>query len=309
VTAVALAIAVSVAVGVGAERRWGARAQWAARLSLDLLLYLLVPFIAFFSIARLELTAGVGAGLAFAYVELAVVGCVAYVVGSRLLHLSGPRTGALICVTILANTGYLGLPLTTALLGKDDLGPAVAYDAVVTQPMLLVAGFGVGAVFGERAGTGARERLRSFVVRNPPLLAVLAGLVAPDALAPDALVDLSRTLVVLLLPVGFFALGVNLMQESEHGVLRFPPPVTAPLAVALGLRLVVAPALLAALSITVGGVPPAYLVQAGMPCGINSLVVAHAYGLDLDLVAGAIAWSTAIVVVGALGVAAFGGSV
>ena len=37
-----------------------------------------------------------------------------------------------------------------------------------------------------------------------------------------------------------------------------------------------------------------------MPSGINALVVAHAYGLDMRIAAGAVAWSTAIVVVAAL---------
>jgi predicted permease len=37
-----------------------------------------------------------------------------------------------------------------------------------------------------------------------------------------------------------------------------------------------------------------------MPSGINSLVVAHTYGLDLKLTASAIAWTTAIAVAAAL---------
>jgi predicted permease len=36
-----------------------------------------------------------------------------------------------------------------------------------------------------------------------------------------------------------------------------------------------------------------------MPSGVNALVVAHAYGLDLRLLASAIAWSTAVVVAAA----------
>jgi predicted permease len=43
-------------------------------------------------------------------------------------------------------------------------------------------------------------------------------------------------------------------------------------------------------------VPAPYLVQAAMPTGVNTLVVAHAYGLDRRIAAGAIAWTTTIVV-------------
>ena len=45
--------------------------------------------------------------------------------------------------------------------------------------------------------------------------------------------------------------------------------------------------------------PQAFLLQAAMPCGINGLVIAHAYGLDVRTSAGAIAWSTAIAVAAA----------
>ena len=37
-----------------------------------------------------------------------------------------------------------------------------------------------------------------------------------------------------------------------------------------------------------------------MPSGINGLVVAHAYGLDVRVVAGVIAWTTVAAVVGGL---------
>jgi predicted permease len=104
--------------------------------------------------------------------------------------------------------------------------------------------------------------------------------------------------VALIVP-GFFALGVFLMAEREDGTLPFPPPLTAAVGVAVVLRLLVAPALVAAASALIVTLPDAYLLAAAMPTGINSLVVAHAYGLDLRLIASAIAWSTAIVVAAA----------
>ena len=47
--------------------------------------------------------------------------------------------------------------------------------------------------------------------------------------------------------------------------------------------------------------PGPYLLLAAMPVGINTLLIAHLYGLDLRLSAQAVAWSTAIAIVGALG--------
>lgn len=297
---VALAIVVATGVGLGAERRWNRRALAFSQRLIDLMVWVLLPFIAFFVVAHLHLGGGVGAGLLLGYGELAVCGVLAYAIGTRVLRLSRPSVGALICVVMLANTGYLGIPLNAALLGHQAIAPAIAWDTLVSAVLLYTAGFGVGAAFGTRAGESTRERLRAFLTRNPVLYAVIAGLLAPDSLAPQPLVDVAEALSFALLPLGFFILGVNLMHEEEDGALRFPPPLTAPVGTAMVLRLVVAPALMMGLSAALIGVPSAYLVQAAMPSGINSLIVAHVYGLDLRLAASAIAWSTVVAVVAAL---------
>ncbi len=179
----------AVAAGVLAERRTGEGAQRMARRLLDAMLYALLPFAAFFLIADLELTAGVRAGIGVAYAELTIVGVVAYAVATRVLRLTRPAVGAVLTTSVMANTGYLGLPLSVALLGSGALGAAVAWDTLVSSPVFLLAGFAIGAIFGDDAGTGGRQRLAAFVARNPPLLATIAGLLAPDALAPDALVE------------------------------------------------------------------------------------------------------------------------
>ncbi len=103
-----------------------------------------------------------------------------------------------------------------------------------------------------------------------------------------------------VLPLGFFAVGAALAEEAEEGALPFPPPLDAPVAAAVAIKLVVAPALLFALAVPLIDLPGTYLLLAAMPCGINTMIVTHAYGLDLRLTASAVAWSTAIAVSAAL---------
>ena len=295
--AIALVVAASVAVGVGAERRWGGAAQAAMAWCMSFLLWVVVPFICFFTIVRLEFDAGVGGGLGLAYVSAGICALIAYVVATRVLHLGRPATGALMVVAVISNTGFLGIPLSTAMLGREALGPAVAYDTMVNAPLVLIFAFGVGAALGTRAGETRRERVRAFFVRNPPLLAVVAALVAPDAASPDVLYDAAAVLAFAVLPVGFFAVGVTLAAEAEDGVLAFPPPFTAPVAATLAIRLVVSPLAMLALSAAIVAVPDAYLIQAAMPAGVMGLVAAHTYGLDLRLASAALAWTTTVAVV------------
>jgi predicted permease len=254
----------------------------------------------FFNLAATEIDVDHGVGLVLGLVAYALSGLLAYLVATRVLRLSRPRTGAVVCAVISVNSGYLGYPLAIALLGRDDLPNAVLFDVLVTGPGLLLGAFAVGAAFGDRAGEGARDRIAAFFTRNPPLYAAIAALLAPDALAPEVLVDASQVIVVLLLPIGFFAVGATLAENAEHGELPLPPPLTRPVAVALGSRLIVAPALLLLLAAPLVDLPSAYLLMAAMPSGINSLVVAHAYGLDMEIAAEAVTWSTSIVVAAAL---------
>ncbi|HYU59970.1 MAG TPA: AEC family transporter [Solirubrobacterales bacterium] len=298
--AVVLAIVVSTAAGVWAEQRWGGRAGIASRRSLLFVLYVVLPPTTFFNLAAARIDADVGFGIVLAIVAVAAATGVAYLVGSRLLRLERASVGSMLCCALVGNTGYLGYAMVAVLLGFDRLSEAAVYDILVAAPALLLGAFSVGAAFGTEAGEGPRERVGAFFTRNPPLYAALLGLLAPDSLAPDVLVDASRIAIVAVLPLGFFAVGAALAEEAEEGALPFPPPLDAPVAAAVAIKLVVAPALLFALAVPLIDLPGTYLLLAAMPCGINTMIVTHAYGLDLRLTASAVAWSTAIAVSAAL---------
>lgn len=293
----AAVIGAATAAGVVADRRRPPAADRLARRLMNVLLWVLLPIVAFVNMAALDLTPQVGAGIGFAYIGLLVTLGVAWLLGTHVLHLSRPAVGALMVSAGLANTGYLGLPFTAALLGFAVLPEAVAYDALVSGIALVTAGFSVGAAFGT-AGERPRERIRAFLVRNPALWATAAGLLAPPALAPGWAVDASRGLVLLAVPIGFFAVGVSLAGEGfvRRSAGGLWGTLDRAVSAAVVLKLLVPGAIVLGLSALLIEVPDAYLVQAAMPTAVNTLVVCHAYGLDRRIAAAAIAWTTAIVV-------------
>ena len=63
------------------------------------------------------------------------------------------------------------------------------------------------------------------------------------------------------------------------------------------MKLTVPVAVVAACATLIHDVPDAFLVQAAMPTGLNSLLLVAAYSLDRAIISGAIVYSTAIVVV------------
>ena len=295
-----MAIAVSASAGVAAEQRWPATAvSWARRL-LVISLYTLIPVVVFFNLDRAHLNADLAGGLVTGWVAILSAVGLAWVAGSRLLRLARPSTGTLISTTAVPNSGYLGYPLTASLLGFHALGQAVVYDVIVVSPCLLLIAFGAGASFGTRAGENPRERATAFLTRNPPLYAAIAAVIAPASFAPDVLVDISRGMVIALLPIGFFAVGAVLAEEAEEGTLELGSPFSPPIGAAILLRLAIAPGLLLLLSLPFIDLPGPYLLLAAMPCGVNSLLVSHVYGLDAKLAAQAVAWTTSIAVFAAL---------
>jgi predicted permease len=254
----------------------------------------------FFNVAASSVDVSHGIGLVLGIVASSLGALLAWWVASRMLRLPPFQVGAVVCTVLSVNTGYLGYPLTVALLGRHQLSTAVLYDVLVTGPCLLLGAFAVGAAFGTKAGEGPRDRLRAFFTRNPPLYAAIAGLLAPAMLAPASLVDVSQALIVAILPIGFFAVGATLAENAEHGELPMPPPMTRPVALATVTRLAVVPGLLMLLAAPLIHLPAAYRLLSAMPSGLNSLVIAHAYGLDMEITAEAVTWTTAIVVVASL---------
>jgi predicted permease len=296
----AAVIFLSVGVGIWAEHRRPEAAGVAARRSLRFVLYVPIPLVVFFNLAHADLDLEHGVGILLGLVSIAASALFAWLVCSRFLRLTRPQTGAVLVTTLSLNSAYLGYPLTAALLGRDELSTAVLFDILVCAPSLLLGAFAVGAAFGSEAGESPRERLVAFFARNPPLYAAVAGLLAPQSLAPDVLVDFSQALIVAILPLGFFAVGATLAENAEHGDLPMPPKLTRPVTLAVVSRLLIAPALLLLLAAPLVDLPAPYLLIAAMPAGVNSLIVANAYGLDMEIVAETITWSTALVIAAAL---------
>ncbi len=291
---VAFWVALATTVGVVCELRtaWAGRA---ANRALGVMLYVLSPFVSYVGFAHLRLSIDAAAGLGVAYVGLGLAGTFTWLVGRR-MRLTRAALGGLIVPVIIVNTGYLGFPMVVALLGQSALIHAIAYDQVVSGPMVFTVGFGVGAAFGSGEAFDLRERLRRFLTRNPPLVGALAGLLAPAGWAPHVLVGVSHAVVELMLVSGFFAVGVRLSSERREDGARLLELPDRRVLLALLARFTINPTLLILVSLAGVAVPAPYLLQAVMPSGIMSLVIGHAYGLDQRLIATVIVWGTLLAI-------------
>lgn len=294
---IVLTVIVATAVGVAVERRDNARAHVLRHVLLRTMLWVFLPFIVYVNVARAHLSFDALLAMAVALAAICLAGAIAWRLARGSFALPDASVGSAVVATIQANTTYFGLPLVAALFSHAELAQAVAYDALVTLPLFVLGGFGVGARLGRSAGESMARQLRT-VLRNPMLLAAVVALLVPDAWAPEALVSPAHLLVLAQLPLGFFVVGVTLGDEANDRTLRIPPPLTRPIATVALLRMTFAPLALLLVGATLIDVPAAFYVLAAMPVAVNTVLVGHATGLDLRLTSACIAWTTTIALVG-----------
>ena len=181
-----------------------------------------------------------------------------------------------------ANSGFIGIPLSVLLLGKDAL--IAATIATLLTAVLL---FAVGIVMLE-LGAGSHTRpLASVakaaraVARNPLVVATVLGGAwsAGGWTMPQAPHRLLELLAGAAGPCALVSIGALLAQPAPAGSTAAP---LTPIVVA---KLVVLPAICALLAIEVFALPPVWATTAvllnALPTGTGPFMLAEFYGRDV----------------------------
>ncbi|MBN9415517.1 hypothetical protein ABS71_11805 [bacterium SCN 62-11] len=195
-----------------------------------------------------------------------VVWGMAWLLLGRLNYEAGTRA-ALVLGAGLCNTSFVGFPLVSAYYGDAGLRLAVLSDQI---SFLLLSSVGVMTA---AAGGDWRRQLRQ-VLSFPPLLASVVALLLPVSALDELWVRLGATMI----PLALFSIGLQL----EIGLGRERKA----LAQGLGFKLLLAPALVAALALVTGehGLPAKVSVlEAAMASMATTSVLAARYGLNLQL--------------------------
>ncbi len=214
-------------------------------------------------------------GAAWSCVALAAA---SVLIGARRHRWNRSTVGALLLVTTLGNTTFLGLPMVESLLGKPELARALAFDQLGSFFGLAVYGSFVAAHYGHGEG-GWRPALRR-LVRFPPFIAVVASFVVRLDPLPVGLDDALGHVGRMVSPLAMLALGLRFrITPSAHGRQAAIWCLTT--------KMVVLPLSVLATAIVVGGThDPAWrasVLEAGMPPMVTAGVVAARAGLDEEL--------------------------
>ncbi|WP_166838046.1 AEC family transporter [Rheinheimera pleomorphica] len=216
------------------------------------------------------------------FLLLAVVATVLLL--SKLLHWSREVTGALLIVLPLGNTSFLGFPMTEALFGSAAMPYAVVYDQVGSFIALATYVTIIAALYSPTAAKPTVKGIVIKIITFPSFIALALGLLLRGAEYPPLANQLIDNLAATLVPVVMVAVGFAL-------TVKFSKAEISPLLSALGIKLVMMPALAAALWFSLGYSGVAVdisIFQAAMPPMISAGAIAIMAGLAPRLVSGII---------------------
>jgi hypothetical protein len=207
---------------------------------------------------------------------------------ARLLQLQAPRKGGFLLAASLGNTGYLGYPLTAAVLGGAALPFAVFYDVFGTVLQLVLVGIPVARRTVNAPSGGWRLVVRELLT-FPALIAAVIGLLATDVSIPVPVMEWLGLLAKMVAPLIMLSVGISLRPRA---VAKSAPQ----LAVLAGVKLIVGPVLVLVLGRLLGLLPVVLdtaVLQAGMPSMMLTLAIGERFGLDDEFIASAVFVTTA----------------
>lgn len=226
-------------------------------------------------------------GTAFVYGIATIVGF--------LRGLDVPTTAIEAQCAAIGNTGFLGVPMLTLLLGAEAIGPvllALAVDLIVFSSLIVIL------ITGARDGQISLRMIRSIalgLVRNPMIVAISLGFICAGFAIPipEPINDFLGILGGAATPGALFAIGASLAFKSAErievaGWLSF-------------CKLVLHPALVGIAALYVFDVDPfkagVIIAVSALPVAGNVFILAQHYGVAPARVSTAILFSTALSIV------------
>lgn len=196
---------------------------------------------------------------------------------------------------VIGNTGFLGIPMLTILIGPEAIGTlmlVLSVDLIVFSSLIVIL---INGARDGRFSFGIIRTVALGLLKNPMIVAMVAGLSwsTLNWPIPNVMNDFLVTLGAAATPGALFAIGASLAGKSTErmhvaGWLSFCKLVLHPLAVAGFALLVFKPSLFDAKVI---------IAVSALPVAGNVFMLAQHYGVAPQRVSASILISTVVSIV------------
>jgi predicted permease len=198
---------------------------------------------------------------------------------ARKVRLAIATTGALILTAGLANTSFVGVPMIESFYGSSYMSIGLLIDQLGTYLVLSTLGITIACLCSR--GTASVSEIARRVATFPPLIALVLALLLMPITYPPIVNDILQRLGNMLAPLALVSVGLQLRLGVLRGRL-------SPLMLGLGVKLLLAPLLLAIVYLELlgqtGNLARVTLFESAMGPQIGGAIVATQYGLDPPLV-------------------------
>jgi hypothetical protein len=196
---------------------------------------------------------------------------------------SKPTQGSFLLAAMVGNTGYLGYPVSLALVGPQYFAWAIFYDTLGST----LGAYGLGVALAARFGMGGQGHrlLVEALLKNPALWSFWFGLGFRVIPLPVLVEQVLKGCGWAVIALSLLLLGMRLSQLTSWQSVK-------PASISLGIKMLIVP-LVVGLGLShfgVTGSPQlAIVLQMSMPPAFATLVIAEAYNLDRELTVTALA--------------------
>lgn len=195
----------------------------------------------------------------------------------NILPQSLPAQGSFLLASMVGNTGYIGFPVSLALVGPQYFGWAVFYDGLGT----VIGAYGLGVALAARFGMGKQDpwQLVAVSLTNPALMSMVIGLMVRNIAVADPIEQGLHAIAWASVASTLVLMGMRLSQL--HSWRYFQPA-----SVSLAIKMLIVPLVLGYGLMLLGltGSPLLVLVlQMATPPAFATLVLAEAFNLDREL--------------------------
>lgn len=237
-----------------------------------------LPCLLFYNVYASDLSSAVRP-LLMLYAVGGVLAVFACAVGFVLLTEKTPaRRGVMIQGLFRSNYVIMGLPIATALVGTENLGPVALLIAVVVPLFNMLAVVTLEVFRGGRPKPG---QVLLQIAKNPLVVSSVLGILALllHVTLPKSVLSAVQSLGAVATPLQLFLLGAFFQFD---GLCRYRRALTA---VTLG-KLVVSPAVFLTLALALGFRDVEFVALLGVfasPTAVNSFTMTQQMGGDAEL--------------------------
>ncbi len=205
--------------------------------------------------------------------------------------LQAPTQASLILAAMLGNTGYLGFPITLAMVGKEYFAWALFYDLLGSFPGTYALGVLLAASFG--GSVQNHWQIIKAILINPALWSFGFGLLFRQVAIPTVAEFWLEKFAWSGVALSLVLIGMRLALIKSWSSL---PQV----GMSLGIKMLLVPLILGStlpLFGLTGSTAKVIVLQMAMPPAFGTLIIAETFNLDHDLAVTALAAGTIVLLV------------